>query len=350
MRLAPLCVSDADRAVLESRVAAATTPRRDWQRATIVLMAADGASNRDVAVAVGLNEDQVSVWRKRFASGGLAALVDGKRRGRPPVYDGHDRLKIVKTITETPPGTASRWTMDAVARRLADDVGISASQVWRICVGLELKPWQVRSWMTSHDRDFWVKAADVCGLYLNPPANTVVYSVDEKTGMQAKSRKNATKPAVPGIPARQEFEYVRHGTRVLFAGLNVLEGNVEEWVTDSTRSENFVHFLARLDAVTPAHMEMHCVVDNLSAHGTKAVEEFLDSHQRVFIHNTPTHASWLNQVEMFFSIIGRRLLKHGEFDSVEQLAMRITDFIENHNHTAQPFEWRYDGHPKEKVA
>ena len=142
----------------------------------------------------------------------------------------------------------------------------------------------------------------MCGLYLSGSPNAVVYSVDEKTGMQALSRKNPTSRARPacdghrGRRARQEFEYQRHGTRVLFGALNVGDGTVEGWVTDSSRADNFVHFLHQLDGIAPAHLELHVVVDNLSAHGTKAVESFLDDHERVFIHRTPTHASWLNQI------------------------------------------------------
>jgi transposase len=201
--------------------------------------------------------------------------------------------------------------------------------------------------MTSHDPDFWSKAADVCGLYLNPPENAVGYSIDKRSGMQAKSRKNPTMPATPGMPARQEFEYVRHGTAVLYAALEVHDGGVDGWVTDSTRSDNFASFLSDLVAQTPQGLELHCVVDNLSAHSTKAVEEFLDDpdHCHVFLHNTPTHASWLNQVELFLSILSRRLLRHGEFDSVDGMADRIVTFIDDYNRFAKPFRWTYDARP-----
>jgi len=237
----------------------------------------------------------------------------------------------------------------------------------------------------------------VCGLYLNPPENAVVWSVDEKSGIQAKSRVNPTKPAVPsagavdalrpaqdlampearpepreaepaaadaptavdaipapgphdrGIPVRKEFEYRRNGTAVLFAGFNVHDGDLAAWVTDSSRSENFIEFLEDLVVQTPAGMELHCIVDNLSAHFTDKVESFLDEHPQVFLHNTPTHASWLNQVELFFSILERRLLRHGEFASVHDLAERIIAFIEDYNRKARPFRWTYDGRPL-KVA
>ena len=176
-----------------------------------------------------------------------------------------------------------------------------------------------------------------------------MWSVDEKSGIQAKSRVNPTKPAVPGIPRRREFEYRRHGTAVLFAGLNVHAGDVAAWVTDSTRTENFVDFLSDLDDQTPAGMQLHCIVDNLSAHFTAKVEAFLDDHPRIFLHNTPTHASWLNQVELFFSILERRLLRNGEFASVEELTQRIIACINDYNRRAKPFRWTYDGRPL-KVA
>jgi len=210
----------------------------------MVLLAADGMSNRAIGETVDLHYNQVAVWRSRYAELGLAGLDDEGRPGRPCVYDHDDVLLLVKTVTEPPPDGSTRWTMEALAAAMnANGVAISASQVWRICRALDLKPWQVESWMTSHDPDFWEKAGDVCGLYLNPPENVVVWSVDEKSGMQAKSRVNPTLPAVPGIPARREFEYRRHGTGVLFAALNVHEGDVAGWVTDSTRSESFVEFL-----------------------------------------------------------------------------------------------------------
>lgn len=356
MRLAPLQLRDGDREVLEQRRRSQTAAQRDVTRATLILMAADGRSNRDIGAALGLHYNQVGVWRQRYAELGLAGLADEERPGRPHIYGADEVLRLVKIATEEPPAPASRWTYEAIARRLNEEaVAISASQVWRICKDLDLKPWQCESWMTSHDPAFWEKAADVCGLYVNPPENAIVWSVDEKSGIQAKSRINPTQPAVPatasrpGLPARQEFEYRRNGTAVLFAGLNVHEGGVAAWVTDSTRSENFVDFLAGLVAQTPAGLELHCIVDNLSAHATPKVEAFLDDHQHVFLHRTPTHASWLNQVELFFSILERRLLRRGEFDSVEHLTARIIEFINDYNRRAKPFRWTYDGRPL-KVA
>ena len=200
--------------------------------------------------------------------------------------------------------------------------------------------------MTSHDPDFWEKAGDVCGLYLNPPENAVVWSVDEKSGMQAKSRVNPTKPAVPGTPTRREFEYKRHGTAVLFAGLDVHDGGVDRlghrldslgelrrasWATWSTRPPTVSTCTA--SSTTSRRID------------TDLVHDFLVEHPHVHLHYTPTHASWLNQVELFFSILERRLLRRGEFDSVDHLAERVIAFIKDYNRKAAPFRWTYDGRP-----
>lgn len=346
MRLSALKLRRGDRDILESWTRSGTVEARVAKRARIVLLAADGLSNRDIGETVDLHYNQVGIWRKRYVEYGLAGLEDGERSGRPCVYDHDDVLLLMKLVTEEPPDNATRWSMEALAGAMAaHGVPISASQCWRICRSLDLKPWQVESWITSHDPDFWAKAGDVCGLYLNPPESTVVFSVDEKTGIQAKSRVSPTRPAVPGLPVRREFEYVRHGTAALYAALNVHEGSVAAWVTDSTRSENFVAFLEDLVHQTPGHLGLHCILDNLSAHKTPLVREFLEANPRVELHFTPTHASWLNQVELFFSILERRMLRRGEFDSVDDLAAKIIAFIKDYNRKASPFRWTYDGRP-----
>jgi transposase len=346
MRLPPLKLRRGDRAELEARVRSNTIEARAAKRARMILLMADGESNRTIGELVDLHYNQVGIWRKRYEEFGLAGLEDEERPGRPVVYDHDDVLLLVKLVTEDPPEGATRWTMEALAQAMADHgVAISASQAWRICKSLDLKPWQVESWMTSHDPDFWAKASDVCGLYLNPPQNAVVWSVDEKSGMQAKSRINPTKPAIPGKASRREFEYKRNGTAVLFAALDVHDGGIAGWVTDSTRSENFVDFLADLVRQSPQGLDLHCIADNLSAHKTGGVATFLEKNPHVHIHYTPTHASWLNQVELFFSILERRLLRRGEFASVDELADRIIAFIKDYNRRAAPFRWTYDGKP-----
>jgi transposase len=192
---------------------------------------------------------------------------------------------------------------------------------------------------------------------LRPADATAAVSAAEEPERALAAEATAEPPAADpdasprprGKPVRREFEYRRNGTAVLFAALNVHQGDLAAWVTDSTRTENFVEFLADLDAQTPEGMQLHCIVDNLSTHFTAKVEEFLEDRPRIFLHNTPTHASWLNQVELFFSILERRLLRNGEFSSVDDLAERVIAFINDYNRRATPFRWTYDGRPL-KVA
>lgn len=334
------------RCILEEWVRASSTEQRLVERARIVLLASQGRSNEQIAGELGVVRQTAAKWRERFRSEGVAGLGDGSRPGRPPRYGHDDRLAIVKTVTEEPSDPESHWTMSKVADALRDDVGISASQVWRILSELDLKPWQSRSWLTSHDPDFWEKAADVCGLYLNPPDNALVLSVDEKTGMQAKSRTNPTKPARPGLAERQEFEYRRNGTAALFAALDVHTGEVIWESKERNRSVDFISFLEHLDRVTPRDLTLHLVLDNGSSHVSKQTRAWLDSNgDRFELHHTPTHASWLNQIELFFSILGRRLLRRGEFASVTELVAKITAFITDYNQKAAPFRWTYEGKP-----
>lgn len=348
-------VSDADREVLERRVAASTTQRRDWQRAKIVLMAADAVSSPKIAEVVGLGRNQVDVWKRRYRDEGLDGLGDRERSGRPPIYGPAERLTLVKTITTRPPESGqlsrrrlkARMSIPEVTEVLNDEheIPISESQVWRICSSMRIKPWQVRSWVTSHDPDFDNKAVDVCGLYLDPGENWAVFSIDEKTGIQARSRVNPTVPARPGQAARQEFEYRRHGTRALFAAFECGTGEVIVRPTDSTRAANFIGFLNELDSQVPAHLELHCIVDNVASHGTPDVEAWLDDHHRVFLHRTPTHASWLNQIEMWFSILTRQLLHTAEFADTADLAAAIIDYVDDYNTRAKPFNWTWHPNP-----
>lgn len=336
------------REILESWVRASSSEQRLVERARIVLLAAEGHSNQEIARRLGVVRQTAAKWRERFRSGGLGALGDAPRPGRPPVYGHDERLQIVKTVTEELPDPESHWTMRGVADALSDDLGISASQVWRILSDMDLKPWQSRSWLTSHDPEFWEKAADVCGLYLDPPQEALVLSVDEKTGMQAKSRTNPTKGPRPGLTERKEFEYRRNGTSALFAALDVHSGEVIWEAVERNRSEDFISFLEHLDRVTPQDLTLHLVLDNGSSHVSKKTREWLehpDRAERFEVHHTPTHASWLNQVELFFSILGRQLLRRGEFESVEELVAKISAFITEYNRNAQPFRWTYEGKP-----
>ena len=342
----PLGITDAERAELQRRVRAHTTPQRAARRARIVLLAADGVPNRQIAPMVGMNEHTVAQWRHRFQTDRLAGLEDRKRPGRPLVYDHDQRLRIVATVTQQPPDPASHWSHSQLAKALAD-LGISASQIGRILADLDIKPHRVRSWITRpDDPGFWERAADICGLYLAPPTGALVLSVDEKTGIGARSRTQPTQPVAPGRPARQEHEYVRHGTAILLAALDVHGGQIFT-ATDLDRNTaaNFISFLEELDAKVPVELAVHLVLEGGSSHIARDTRWWFEDHPRFHPHYNPSHASWLNQVELFFSILARRVLKRGEFTSVEDLVAKVMAFIADDNRTARPFRWTYDGRP-----
>lgn len=351
--LAPLAITAEQQVVLERMVRAATTEQRLARRARMVLAAGRGQASAAIARQEGVAEATVARWRHRFAEAGLDGLGDRPRSGRPPVYDHDDRVAIVAKACEPPPAGLSHWTLSALHAALVETVGISLSQLHKILDELDLKPWRTTSWLTSHDPDFWDKAADVCGLYLHEPGdNAVVYSVDEKTSMQATAPINPTLPARPGLVERREFEYRRHGTASLFAALDVHTGQILAQPTDRNRAVDFIGFLDHLDEVTDDELTIHLVLDNGSSHVAKDTRKWLDDparRGRFVVHHTPTHASWLNQIELFFSILTRRVLRRGEFHSVPDLVATIMTFIEDYNDTATPFRWTYDGRPL-KVA
>lgn len=347
--LAPLEITGAQRAELERMVRAATSEQRLVQRARMVLAAGRGRASAAIARDEGVAPDTVARWRHRFAEDGIDGLVDLPRSGRRPVYDHDDRVAIVAKACEPPPDGASHWTLAALQAALEPTVGISMSQLHKVLTDLDLKPWKTTSWLTSHDPDFWDKAADVCGLYLDRPGdNAVVYSVDEKTSMQAKAPVNPTKPARPGLVERREFEYRRHGTVSLFAALDVHTGTIIGQPTDRNRAVDFIGFLQHLDEVTDDGLTIHLVLDNGSSHVARTTKKWLADpvrEGRFVVHHTPTHASWLNQIELFFSILTRRVIKRGEFTSVDDLVAKLMAFIEAYNQTATPFRWTYEGKP-----
>lgn len=344
----PIVLDDETRKVLEARVRATTTPQRDALRAKIILLAADGVSSRRISKEVGMHESHVAMWRQRFLAEGVDGLKDAPRPGRPPVYDAEDRLKIVALATaqRDPDEPEATWTYEALAEALREEVGISRSQLWRFLDALDIKPHKVRGWLNRReDPEFWDRVRDVCGLYLSKPEAAVVFSVDEKTSIQAKQRLAPTSAAKPGEAPRQEFEYRRHGTASLLAALEVHSGQV--LATDIARNNSitFIAFLEDLDTKIDRSLEVHLVLDNGSSHTSKATRTWLVEHPRFVAHYTPKHASWLNQVELFFSVLTRRVIKHGNFSSREDLVSKIMRFIEARNESARPFAWTYSGQP-----
>jgi transposase len=344
-----LVVSDEERTELERRVRAYTSSQRMVRRARVVLMAAEGIPNRRIAPVVEMSENSVGVWRRRFEKDRLKGLEDLKRSGRPRVYGHDERLKIVAAVTSQRPEFDSQWSHRLLADYLVE-LGISASQVGRILADLDIKPHQVRGWLTRRDDpSFWERAADVCGLYLSPPTNAIVLSVDEKTAMGARSRKHPTRPVAPGRAERVEFEYRRHGTASIVAALDVHSGEVLAEDIARNDSAHFIEFLTSIERVTDPRLAIHLILDNGSSHVSKMTVAWLAAHPRFTVHYTPKHASWLNQVELVFSILTRRLLRRGEFASRDDLVARIMAWIAEYDRTAKPFAWTYTGQPL-KVA
>jgi transposase len=335
-----------EREELERLVRAHSTPQRLVRRARVILLAADGMPNRQIAKVVGIGEDHVAKWRNRFEEKRLDGLSDDPRPGRPRIYGPEERLRLVATVTSEPPDPASHWSHSQLAATLGD-IGISASQIGRILAALDLKPHRVRYWIARRDDPhFWERTADVCGLYLKPPDNALVLSVDEKSQIPVRSRTQPTTPVAPGRPERQENEYVRHGVAHLVAALDVHDGGIfhAEGI-EANNSTNFCSFLEEVDTRVPEDLQIHLIMDNGPSHISHETQAWLADHERFHIHLTPSHASWLNMVELFFSILSRRLIKRGVFTSPDDMVSRIMTFIEEYNKTAKPFRWTYDGSP-----
>ncbi len=338
-------LDEAIRGKLERIASSVKAEVRSASRAWIVLAAARGASNAAIARDEGVSVNTVRKWRGRFAAKGEVGLGDASRPGRPRVYGPQVRVAVVATATSIPPGPESTWSHQAIADSLPE-VAISASQVGRILADCDLKPHRVRGWLTRRDSpDFWERAMDVCSLYLAPPEGAVLLSIDEKTAIAARSRKHPGQPARPGRPGRQEFEYVRHGTVSIAAALDVLTGEILTEPIAKNDSPTFVGFLGMLDQTIDPSREIHVVMDNGSSHTAQHTREWLAAHPRWHVHFTPAHASWLNQVELYFSALTRRVLRYGDFPTPDDLISKIDRFGISHNQAAKPYRWTYEGTP-----
>ena len=341
-------VSDEDRVELERMVRASSSEVRMVERARIVLAAAEGLKGVEIAERVGCCEPTVVKWRGRYGERGVEGLRDAPRSGAPLTHGPQTRaLLIAKACTRpepTGPGARrERWTYEELGR----EVGMSGSQAHVILSRAEIKPHRTDYWiMTDYSRpEFEERLGEICGLYVDPPENVLVVSIDEKTGIQAKAPTKPDQPPAPGKPARREHEYTRNGTQCLFACLNVHEGDVLAMPSKTRNRWDLIRFLDHLEDEIPQveGRKIVAVTDNLSTRGTEEVEKWLTDHPRWSFQFTPKHASWLNQIEIFFSILYRRLLKHGIFTSEGDLAQQMLAFIETYNQTAKPFKWTYTG-------
>ena len=337
-----------DRVVLEQIVRAASSEVRMVERARIVLCAAEGLPAAQICERVGCGEKTAKKWRGRYARDGIEGLKDAPRPGAPLTHGPQTRALLIAKACTRPSATAEgarreRWTYE----QLGAEVGMSASQAHVILARAAIKPHLTDYWiMSDFSRpEFEERCSQVCGLYVDPPENVLVISIDEKTGIQAKSPTKPDTPPAAGRPARREHEYKRNGTQCLFAALKVHHGDVLAMASKTRNRYDLIRFLDHLDAELPvvAGQKIVAVTDNLSTRGTQAVQDWLTAHPRWSFQFTPTHASWLNQIEIFFSILHRRLLKHGIFTSEDDLAQQMLAYIETYNQTAKPFKWTYTG-------
>jgi len=314
-----------DRAVLEARCRATTTEQRDVRRARIVLLAAEGATTRSIARTVGVEEAVVSTWRNRFADHGLEGLKDRKRTGKPPRYTAETDHRILSVLDESPPDGYARWTAPLIAERLGD---VHAQHIWRVLRKHKIDLAGRKSWCESNDPDFAAKAADVVGLYIAPPANAIVICVDEKPSIQALERAQGYLKLPNGRALTgQSHDYKRNGTSTLFAAFEVTTGKVTAAHKNRRRRVEFLDFMNHLVAAYPGKA-LHVILDNLNTHKPKD-DRWLMRNPNVQFHFTPTRASWLNQVEIWFSILEGKSLQGTSFTSVEQLRKHIDAFIES---------------------
>ena len=303
------------------------------QRARIVLLAAEGVSNAEIGRRVGLSRPTVIGWRKRYTDGGLAALADLDRPGRPSVID--DAAVVVATLQKPPPSLGvTHWS----ARLLAGQLGISFASVARIWREWNLQPWRRETFKFSTDPELDAKIRDVVGLYLNPPANAVVVCVDEKTQVQALDRTAPILPMRAGLPEKATHDYIRHGTTSLFAALEVATGKVTDACYQRHTNVEFLDFLKIVAKAYP-RVKLHVVADNYATHKHPAVKAWLARNPRITMHFTPTSGSWLNMIEIFFGIITRQAIRRGTFTSVKDLTTAIGAFIDGWNERCQPFVW-----------
>jgi transposase len=321
-----------ERRELKKMAASRTMKAGEVRRAKVILRLAAGQSYRTIMKQEGCGQDFVARWKDRFATERLAGLY-ARHRGKIVSENIiRQEAKILKATTQAPPEGSTHWS----GRKLARHLGVSHSRVARVWARAGIQPHRLRRYMASTDPEFEEKAADI-----KPPLNAAVFCVDEKSAIQALDRLDPVLPLSPGRAERHGFEYYRHGTLSLYAALHTASGEVIGQTSARHSSAEFVAFLEDLIARQPQPQSVHIICDNLSAHKTKAVCDFLARHPKVRIHYTPTYSSWLNQVEIWFSKIQRDLIARGIFGSVKDLDRQIMRYIRFYNRKATPIKWSY---------
>ncbi len=330
-----IVLSDEERETLERWARRPTSAQALALRCRIVLAAAEGTSNKAIAAALDCHPVTVGKWRRRFAQWRLDGLQDEPRPGAPrTITDAQVEAVIVTTLEEQPPN-ATHWS----TRSMAAALGMSQSGISRIWRAFGLKPHLVESFKLSPDPQFIDKVRDVAGLYLNPPDAAVVLCVDEKTQIQALDRTAQTVPMMPGVPARQTHDYIRHGTTNLYAALDVASGCVITEMTPRHRAREFQQFLTLIDRSVPRELAVHVVLDNVSTHRTPAIQRWLQRHPRFTLHFTPTYSSWMNLVERWFAELTSKWLRRGTHHSVPDLIRSVEMWVASWNENPRPFIW-----------
>jgi transposase len=332
---AEIVLTDDERAELEGWTRRRKSAAGLALRARIVLAAADGGSNVELAERLELDRGTVRKWRNRFMQYRCDGLLDEPRPGRPRVVGDEQIKALITTTLESSPKDATHWS----TRSMAEHLGLSQSMVSRVWRAFGLAPHKQDSWKLSKDPLFVEKVRDIVGLYLNPPERAVVLCVDEKTQIQALNRTAPVFPMLPGTPARASHDYVRHGTSSLYAALDLTTGQVIGALHSRHRSQEFLAFLKKIDAEVPADLDCHVVLDNASTHKTPAVKRWLTNHPRFVLHFTPTSSSWLNLVERWFAELTTKKLRRGTHTSVRQLNADIRDWIQTWNDNPRPYVW-----------
>jgi transposase len=333
--LSPVELSAAERAQLESWTRRRTSAQALALRSRIVLLAAEGLNNVEVARQLGIQRNTVAKWRSRFVEHRLDGLTDEPRPGQPrKITDAKVEEVIVKTL-ETTPKDATHWS----TRSMAAEVGLNQTAVHRIWKAFGLQPHRSESWKLSKDPRFIEKVRDVVGLYLNPPERAVVLCVDEKSQIQALDRTAPILPMLPGLPERATHDYKRSGTSSLYAALDLATGKVIGALHSRHRAIEFKQFLSTLDREVPAELDVHVVLDNSSTHKTPAIQKWLTAHPRFVLHFTPTSSSWLNLVERWFAELTTKKLRRGAHRSVRELNADIRAWIQTWNDDPKPYVW-----------
>ena len=326
-----------ERRALASLMRLRTAPAADVKRARLIIMLDEGLSWSTIGERLPCTPDYINRWKRRFERERMAGLY-ARHRGSEPAEDAAKlEARVLAWTQKAPSDGSTHWS----TRKLGEALGISHMMVARIWAKHGLKPHRLERYMASDDPDFETKAADVIGLYLNPPAHAAVFCVDEKTAIQALDRLDPVLPLSPGRLERHGFEYYRHGTLSLYAAFNTKAGEVLGKTAARHTSAEFVAFLADIVAHQPKRKEIHVICDNLSAHKTKAVDEFLAQHLNVRLHFTPTYSSWLNQVEIWFAKIERDVIARGVFNSVADLKRKLMRYIRQYNLAPKPVKWVY---------